>query len=178
MLKDYISTTENSKKLFDKAKKVLPAGVSYFIRFFEPYPFYVDWAKGSKIKDIDGNKYIDFWLGHYSHILGHSPLKIINAVKKQIDHGTHYGVCHELEVTMANQIIKMVPSAQMVRFTNSGTEAAMYSIRLARTYTGNDKIVKFEGGWHGGYDACNIDCILCFYIWRDYAGNRNAGCHS
>ncbi|UCH31376.1 MAG: glutamate-1-semialdehyde 2,1-aminomutase [Candidatus Bathyarchaeota archaeon] len=156
MLKDYISKTTQSKRLYKRAKLVLPAGVSYFIRYFAPYPFYINWAKGSKIKDIDGNMYVDFWMGHYTHILGHSPSNIIRAIKKQIEHGTHYGICHELEIALAEQIVKMVPSAEMVRFSNSGTEAAMYATRLARSYTGKNKIVKFEGGWHGGYDPLHI----------------------
>jgi glutamate-1-semialdehyde 2,1-aminomutase len=153
MRQDYASRTSKSKRLYDRAKHVLPAGVSYFIRFFEPYPFYVDWAKGSKIRDVDGNVYIDFWMGHYTHILGHSPSNVVEAVKRQVEHGTHYGVCHELEVSFAEQVVKMVPSAQMVRFCNSGTEAAMYATRLARAFTGRSTVVKFGGGWHGGYDA-------------------------
>jgi glutamate-1-semialdehyde 2,1-aminomutase len=153
LLKHYISKTSKSRKLYNKAKKLLPAGVSYFIRHFEPYPFYAKAARGSKIVDIDGNEYIDFWIGHYSLILGHSPPEVVKAVKDQIGKGFHYGISHELEVAMAEQIVKMVPSAKMVRFTNSGTEAAMYATRLARTYTGKEKIVKVEGGWHGGYDA-------------------------
>ncbi|MCK4477403.1 aspartate aminotransferase family protein [Candidatus Bathyarchaeota archaeon] len=156
MQKDYASKTVKSKQLHERAKHVLPAGVSYFIRYFEPYPFYVDWAKGSKIRDIDGNIYIDFWMGHYTHILGHNPSNIKEAVKAQIERGTHYGVCHELEIAMAEQVVKMVPSAQMVRFCSSGTEAAIYATRLARSYTGKSKIIKFEGGWHGGYDALHL----------------------
>jgi glutamate-1-semialdehyde 2,1-aminomutase len=153
MVQDYAARTAKSKQLYERAKHVLPAGVSYFIRFFEPYPFYVDWAKGSQIRDVDGNNYIDFWMGHYTHILGHSPSNVVEAVKRQVEHGTHYGVCHELEVAFAEQIAKMVPCAQMVRFCNSGTEAAMYAIRLARAFTGRNTIVKFRGGWHGGYEA-------------------------
>ena len=139
-----------------KAKRVLPSGVSYFLRYFDPYPFYTATAKGSKIVDVDGNNYIDFWLGHYALILGHSPPEIVNAVRQQIGNGTHYGTCHELEITMAEQVVKMIPSAEMIRFTNSGTEAAMYATRLARTYTNREKIAKVEGGWHGGYDALHI----------------------
>lgn len=150
---NYLSRTIRSKSLYERAKKVFPAGVSYFIRYFEPYPFYVDWAKGCKIRDVDGNVYVDFWMGHYTHILGHSPPNIVEAVKRQVEHGTHYGVCHELEVAFAEQVAKMVPCAEMVRFCNSGTEAAMYATRLARAYTGKSKVVKFGGGWHGGYDA-------------------------
>lgn len=153
LLEHYISKTSKSRKLYGKAKKFLPAGVSYFIRHFEPYPFYTKEAKGSKIVDIDGNEYIDFWMGHYSLIFGHSPPEVVKAVREQIERGFHYGTSHELEVAMAEQIVKMVPSAKMVRFTNSGTEAAMYATRLARTYTDREKIVKVEGCWHGGYDA-------------------------
>lgn len=146
----------NSKQLYERARKVLPAGVSYFIRYFEPYPFYVNWAKGSKLRDVDGNVYTDFWMGHYTHILGHSPSNIVDVVAKQIEHGTHYGVCHEVEVALAEQVVKMLPCAQMVRFSNSGTEAAMYVSRLARSFAKKPKIVKFQGGWHGGYDALHV----------------------
>jgi len=156
MFDDYISKTPTSKSLHERARKVLPAGVSYGIRFFEPYPFYTAKAKGSKLYDVDGNEYIDFWLGHTALILGHSPPAIIKAVKKQLEEGTHYGTSHELEIALAEQIAKMVPNAQMTRFTNSGTEANMYVTRLARAYTGKKKIAKFEGGWHGGYDALHV----------------------
>lgn len=156
MLKRYLAKTRKSKLLYEKAKQVFPAGVSYFVRHMEPYPFYTVKAKGSRIVDVDGNEYIDFWMGHYTLILGHSPPKIMREVKKQIDIGTHYGTCHEKEVALAKHVVKMVPSAEMVRFTNSGTEAFMYAVRLARTYTKRRKIAKFEGGWHGGYDALHV----------------------
>jgi glutamate-1-semialdehyde 2,1-aminomutase len=156
MFEDYISKTQKSKAIYERAKRVLPAGVSYAIRYFEPYPFYVAKAKGSKLYDVDGNTYIDFWLGHTALILGHSPPAIVKAVKRQIENGTHYGVAHELEIALAEQVAKMIPSAKMIRFTNSGTEANMYAIRLARAYTGRNKIAKFEGGWHGGYDALHV----------------------
>lgn len=152
----YESKTPRSKRLYERAKKVLPAGVSYFIRYFEPYPFYVTRACGSKIYDVDGNEFIDFWMGHYTHILGHNPVPIREAVKKQLEQGIHLGVCHELEVALAEQVVRMVPSAEMVRFTNSGTEASMYATRLSRAYTGRSKVVKFEGCWHGGYDALQV----------------------
>lgn len=134
----------------------MPAGVSYAIRYFEPYPFYTAKAKGSKLYDVDGNEYIDFWLGHTALILGHSPPAVVKAVKKQIEKGTHYGTAHELEIALAEQVAKMIPTAEMVRFTNSGTEANMYAVRLARAYTGRNKIAKFESGWHGGYDALQV----------------------
>ncbi|MDI6905220.1 MAG: glutamate-1-semialdehyde 2,1-aminomutase [Candidatus Bathyarchaeia archaeon] len=156
MFDPYISKTQSSKDLYERAKKFLPAGVSYAIRYFEPYPFYTVRARGSKLYDVDGNEYIDFWLGHTALILGHSPPAVMNAVKKQIEIGTHFGTSHELEIELAEQVAKMVPSAEMIRFTNSGTEANMYAARLARAYTGRNKIVKFEGGWHGGYDALHV----------------------
>jgi len=152
----YLAKTQKSKQLHERAKRVFPAGVSYFIRLMEPYPFYTKKAEGSKLIDADGNEYIDFWIGHYTLILGHSPPNIIRKVKRQIENGTHYGTCHELEIALAEQVVKMVPSAEMVRFTNSGTEAIMYTTRLARSYTKREKIAKFEGGWHGGYDALHV----------------------
>jgi len=148
--------TTKSQKLYERARRVLPAGASYFLRFYEPYPFYTEHARGSKLYDVDGNEYIDFWMGHYALILGHSPPKVMREVKRQLNKGTHYGTAHELEIALAEQVTKMVPSARMVRFANSGTEAAMYATRLARTVTQRDRIGKFEGGWHGGYDALHI----------------------
>ena len=156
MTKEYVSRTSKSKDLYERAKKVLPGGVSYAIRYFEPYPFYTAKARGSRLYDVDGNEYIDFWLGHTALILGHSPPIVVDAVRKQLENGTQYGTSHELEIALAEQVVKMVPSAQMVRFTNSGTEANMYATRLARAYAGKEKIAKFEGGWHGGYDALHV----------------------
>lgn len=153
---DYVSKTPKSKALYERARRTLPAGVTYGIRYFEPYPFYAARAKGSRLWDVDGNEYIDFWLGHTALILGHSPKEVVREVKEQVENGTQYGVSNELEVALAEQTVKMVPCAEMIRFTNSGTEANMYAIRLARAYTGRNKIAKFEGGWHGGYDALHV----------------------
>jgi len=155
-MSSYVSKTPNSRILYERAKNVLPAGVSYGVRYFEPYPFYTARAKGSKLYDVDGNEYVDFWLGHTALILGHGNPAVTKAVRKQLEKGTHYGTCHELEIELAEQIVRMVPNAKMIRFTNSGTEANMYATRLARAYTGKDKIAKFEGGWHGGYDALQV----------------------
>jgi glutamate-1-semialdehyde 2,1-aminomutase len=164
MSEEYVAKTRKSKALYERARKVLPAGVSYGIRYFEPYPFYTARAKGSKLYDVDGNEYIDFWLGHTALILGHSPPAIEKAVQNQLEKGTHYGTCHELEIELAEQVVRMVPSAEMVRFTNSGTEANMYSTRLARAFTGRSKIAKFAGGWHGGYDALHVGVRYPFGI--------------
>ena len=149
----YHLKTLRSETLYGRAKQVLPAGVSYFLRYIEPYPFYTARAKGNRLVDVDGNEYVDFWMGHYALILGHSPPRVMRQVKRQLDNGTHFGTAHELEIALAEQVAKMVPSAEMIRFANSGTEAAMYAARLTRAVTDRNKIAKFEGGWHGGYDA-------------------------
>jgi glutamate-1-semialdehyde 2,1-aminomutase len=162
MVGHYVSKTPKSRALYERARKVLPAGVSYGIRYYEPYPFYVARAKGSKIYDVDGNEYVDFWLGHTTHILGHGPPAVVKAIQNQLDKGTHYGTCHELEIKLAEQVVKMVPSAEMIRFTNSGTEANMYATRLARAFSRTDRIAKFEGGWHGGYDALHVSVKFPF----------------
>jgi len=164
MFDSYVSKTQKSKVLYERARKFLPAGVSYAIRHFEPYPFYTARAKGSRLYDVDENEYADFWLGHTALILGHSPSVVVEAVKRQLENGTHYGTSHELEIQLAEQIVKMVSCAQMVRFTNSGTEANMYATRLARAYTGRSKIAKFEGGWHGGYDSLHTSVKYPFDI--------------
>jgi glutamate-1-semialdehyde 2,1-aminomutase len=169
MSREYISKTPKSKVLFERAEKVLPAGVSYGIRYFEPYPFYTIKAKGSKLYDVDGNEYVDFWLGHSALILGHSPPAIVKAVQEQLENGTQYGTSHELEIELAEKVAEIVPNAQMIRFTNSGTEANMYATRLARAYTGRDKIAKFEGGWHGGYDALHVG-VKCPFDIPESAG--------
>ncbi len=164
MSSGYAARTSKSRMLYERAKRVLPAGVSYGIRFFEPYPFYTTRAQGSKLYDVDGNEYVDFWLGHTAHILGHGHPKVLDAVKNQIERGTHFGTAHEGEVLLAEQVAKMVRSAEMTRFANSGTEGNMYAARLARAYTKKRKIGKFEGGWHGGYDALHVGVKYPFNV--------------
>jgi glutamate-1-semialdehyde 2,1-aminomutase len=168
-LPSYIERTPKSRELFERAKKVLPAGVSYGIRAIPPYPFYVDHAEGVKVHDVDGNVYTDYWVGHGALIMGHSPKPVVEAVQKQLPLGTHYGFSHEHEIELAERIVKYVPSAEMVRFTSSGTEANMYGIRLARAYTDRVKLLKIEGGWHGGYDS------LQAYVSKPFGRPESAG---
>ncbi len=156
LLSMYKDKTAKSRELYEKARNRLPMGVTYHIRFFEPYPFYVVEAKGSRVRDVDGNEYTDYWMGHGALILGHANEKVLDKVKELIDKGTHWGFEHEYALKLAEKIIRHVPSIEMIRFTNSGTEANMYAIRLARAYTGRKKVVKFEGGWHGGYDQLHV----------------------
>ena len=156
VLSKYVELTRRSGKLYRKGIEVFPQGVSYSIRYFDPYPIYVHKAHGCKLWDVDGNEYTDYWLGHGALILGHTSRPIINAVKEQLERGTHFGFCHELEIEFAKTIMKHLPSVEMIRFTNSGTEANMYATRLARAYTRRKFIVKVLGGWHGSYDALHV----------------------
>lgn len=152
-MKDFLETYQNktplSKKLFNRAKDVMPGGISHNIHFFPPYPFFLKGAKGSRIWDVDGNEYIDLWMGHYTHILGHHPDVIIKAIEEQLEEGIHWGIVFEKQVILAELIKELIPSAEMVRFCCSGTEATMYAVRLARAYTGKSMILKVAGGWHG-----------------------------
>lgn len=148
--------TRRSREIFERAKKVFPAGVSYRIRSIEPYPFYVSKSSGSKVTDVDGNTYTDYWCGHFALILGHAPPDVVRAVIEQSEKGFHYGIAHEMELKLAEQICKMIPSAELLRFCGSGTEANMFATRLARTYTRRSKIGKFEGNWHGAYDPLHV----------------------
>ena len=156
LISEYKARTPKSAELYKRARNVLPGGVTYHIRYFEPYPFYVSHAKGSHIWDIDGNEYIDYWIGHGALILGHANDLVMDKVREILDKGSHWGYEHEYAVRLAEKIVNHVPTIESLRFTNSGTEANMYAIRLARAYTGRKKIVKFEGGWHGGYDSLHI----------------------
>jgi glutamate-1-semialdehyde 2,1-aminomutase len=155
---EFVGKTAKSRELYHRAQQVLPAGVSYKIRMLEPYPFYVDSAHGSKVVDVDGNTYTDYWCTHFSMILGHSHPRIKEALEKQLDKGWNFGLEHELGARHAELVKRLVPSAEMIRYANSGTEANMYATRLVRTFTKRALIGKFEGGWHGGYDA--LHCAI------------------
>ena len=141
-----------SEELFNESKKYFPGGVNSPVRAFKPYPFFVKSAGGSKITDEDGKTYIDHCLAYGPLILGHADPKVVREVSNQLTIGTAYGAPTENEITLAKEVIDRIPSAEMVRFCNSGTEATMSAIRLARGFTGRDKIVKFEGAYHGAHD--------------------------
>lgn len=149
----YVRKTPGSKKLHEKAVKLIPGGVSHAIRFFPPYPLYTVKAKGSRIWDVDGNVYTDYWMGHMALILGHSPEPVLEFVRSQIEQGTHLGTVNPYALELAEAIKRNVPCAEMVKIGCSGTEATMYAVRLARAYTGRRVVVKAEGGWHGGNPA-------------------------
>ncbi|MCC7563593.1 MAG: glutamate-1-semialdehyde 2,1-aminomutase [Methanobacterium sp.] len=141
-----------SEELFTDAKNYLPGGVDSPVRAFKPYPFFALRGEGSRIFDVDGNSYIDYCLAYGPLVLGHAYPTVVNTVKEQLFNGSAYGVPTENEIKLAKEVIKRIPCAEMVRFVNSGTEATMSAIRLARAVTGKKKIVKFEGAYHGAHD--------------------------
>ena len=145
----YENKTSKSKKLYDRSLKVFPGGINHNIRFFEPYPFFTKAAKGKYLYDVDGNKYTDFWMGHWALILGHSPEPVVKALSEQIENGTLYGTTNDISVELAEVIQKLMPRAESMRFSNTGTEATMYAVRMARAKTGRRVIAKVMGGWHG-----------------------------
>lgn len=149
----YPMSTEKSRKLFEEAKKLLPGGVSSPVRAIKPYPFYTKRANGSKITDIDDNEYIDYVMGYGPLLLGHNHPVIREAVTRQLADGWLYGTPSELEVTLAKEITRLYASIDMVRFVSTGTEATMGALRAARGFTGKNKFIKIEGGFHGAHEA-------------------------
>lgn len=148
--------TNISESLFERAVNVIPGGVNSPVRAFNSVggkPRFINKAKGAYIYDEDGNKYIDYIGSWGPMIIGHNDDRVIEAVKKQMENGLSYGAATKLEVEMAELITEIVPCVEMIRMVNSGTEAVMSAIRLARGFTGRDKIVKFEGCYHGHADA-------------------------
>jgi glutamate-1-semialdehyde 2,1-aminomutase len=151
-----MKTFAKSEKLFQEAQLYLPGGVDSPVRAFKSVggtpPFIVK-GKGSKITDADGNEYIDYVCSWGPLILGHAPAGVISAIQKIAEQGTSFGAPTELEITLAKMVSKAVPSMEMLRFVSSGTEATMSAIRLARGFTGRDKIIKFAGCYHGHSDG-------------------------
>jgi len=141
-----------SEELFKESKKFLPGGVDSPVRAYKPYPFFAEYAKGSKIVDVDGKSYLDYCLAYGPMVLGHANQDVMAEVITQIKKGSAYGVPTENEIELAKLVVKKVPCAEMVRFVNSGTEATMSAIRLARAATNRKKIIKFEGAYHGAHD--------------------------
>lgn len=148
-LRRYESKTAKSRRLFSRAQKLFPGGISHNIRFFEPHPFFATGAKGKQLRDADGNRYTDYWMGHWALILGHSPAPVAGALARQVKNGTLYGIANDASVELAEAIQKIMPAAESMRFCSTGSEATMYAVRLARAKTGRPAIAKAIGGWHG-----------------------------
>jgi len=152
-LKDNISkykkNTKKSAKLFDLSKKYHVDGVSHNIRFFEPYPFVTKSGKGKFLNDVDSNKYVDYWMGHWALIMGHSPALVRKDLQKQLNSSWMHGTVNEATIRLSDILQKTIPVAEKIRYVVSGTEATMYAVRIARSITGRKTIAKIDGGWHG-----------------------------
>src|SRR5438552_989994 len=148
----YAESNPMSRKLFDEAVTCLAGGVVHEGRYAAPFPIYVDRAKGSRKWDVDGHEYIDYSMGSASLLLGHAHPAVVAAIAEQAPKGTFYANCTPLEVEWAGLVQQLIPSAELVRFVGSGTEATLLAIRVARAYTGKSKILRFEGHYHGWHD--------------------------
>ena len=142
----------SSKNLFARAKKIIPSGINSPVRYYDPYPFFVKKAQGSKMWDVDGKNYIDYCNAYGALLLGHGRKEIISDVKQQLEKGTLYCAPTEIEVDLSELISRNFPSMEKIRLVNTGSEATMTAIRLARGFTKKKKIIKFEGCYHGAHD--------------------------
>lgn len=145
----YKKKTHNSRKLYNDSVKIFPGGISHNIRFFRPYPFFVNKATNKHLIDVDGNRYVDYWMGHWALILGHSPNVVVKKLDRQIRQGTLYGTANDISIKLGETIKKSIPISELLRFCTTGSEATMYAIRIARAVTKKRIICKTIGGWHG-----------------------------
>lgn len=153
----YQETTPKSKQLFERATRSLPGGNSRTTIYFQPYPIYFDYGKGCHIYDVDGNERLDFINNYTSLILGHAHPRVVEAVQRQVGRLTSVAAPTELEIELAEAIKERLSGIDVIRFTNSGTEATMLAIRAARAFTGREKIAKFDGGYHGTHDYAAVN---------------------
>jgi glutamate-1-semialdehyde 2,1-aminomutase len=153
LLLAYRASHPKSLALWERACRAIPGGITHDIRHLTPFPVYVERAAGALKWDVDGHEYVDYWMGHGALILGHCYPAVLSAVQAAAARGTHLGACHELEVRWAEWVTRLVPSAELVRFTMSGTEATHLALRLARAHTGRPRVVKFHGHFHGWHDG-------------------------
>ena len=141
-----------SETLFERAKLRIPGGVNSPVRSYDPYPLFISSGKGSRIVTCDHHTLLDYCMGYGAVLLGHAYPEVIDLIKLQLDKGTLYCMPTEQEVELAELLCKTIPNTEMVRIMNTGSEATMHAIRLARSFTSKKKIVKFDGGYHGSYD--------------------------
>jgi glutamate-1-semialdehyde 2,1-aminomutase len=148
----YALRRKKSAGYFERAAHVLAGKVGHDLRYFQPVPLYVERGKGGRKWDVDGNEYVDFLLGNGALLLGHAVPEVLEAITRAAAQGTHFGNDHPLQIEWAELVQRMVPSAERVRFVNSGSEATLLALRVARAYTRRNKILRFEGHFHGWYD--------------------------
>jgi len=152
----YRRTTPGSRALHERAVRAMPGGTTRTTTYFDPYPLYIDRGEGCRTWDVDGAERIDM-LGNYTAlILGHAHPKVVEAVQRQVARGTAFAAANPVEVELAELLCERVPSLDLVRFCNSGTEATMFAMRLARAFTGRPKIARIEGGYHGTHDHAEV----------------------
>ena len=152
----FISKTPKSKELQERARSFMPGGSSRGTAYYDPYPAFIDRGLGNHVFDVDGNRYIDYMINATSLIMGHAHPLIVDAINRQAAKGTAYSGPSELQIVMAEMLCKRIPSMDSVRFANSGTEATLNTIRVARAFTGKHKIAKFEGGYHGSHEYVSV----------------------
>ncbi len=155
-LERYLETTAESKAAWEEAKRYLPGGDSRNSIFWPPYPIFVEEASGAHVVDADGADRLDFIGTMTTLILGHSPEPVVEAVRQQLEQGVVYNAPNRHQVRLARLLCQRIPSLELVRFTNSGTEATLNTIRAARAFTGRSLIAKAEGGYHGSHDAVSV----------------------
>ncbi len=154
-----IKRTQKSHQAYEKAKKIIPAGVVSRGRLYPPYPFFVKRANGCRIIDYDDNEYIDCATSYGAAILGHCPPVVVEAITKAVKIGQNFCMPHELTYRLAQLVVQAIPGAEKVTFCNSGTEATLHAIRIARAFSGKDMIAKFEGGYHGDHDYVLVNAF-------------------
>ena len=152
ILETFEALHPTSKSMAARAASVFPSGVTHDARAFEPFPIYVERGEGGRKWDVDGNEFVDYIGGHGALLLGHNRPEVMDAVRGALERGTHFGSSHDLEIAWGEQVLKMVPAGERVRFTSSGTEATMMALRLARAYTGRERVVKLVDHFHGWHD--------------------------
>jgi glutamate-1-semialdehyde 2,1-aminomutase len=153
---EIMAKSPKSLSIWHANRTVMPAGVGSLFRLADPFPMVIKRAKGARVWDADDNEYLDFMLGFSTMILGNAPDEVQEAIREALPDGTSYGQCHEHEYAFAKLFCEMVPGVEKVTFCNSGTEATMYALRLARAATGRPLVAKFEGGYHGTHDLLAV----------------------
>jgi glutamate-1-semialdehyde 2,1-aminomutase len=153
IIEAYVRLHPRSAALYEESLQVFPSGVTHDVRYVTPFPIYVERAQGSHKWDADGHDYIDYVMGHGALFMGHAHPLITQAIVEQAQKGTHFGANHERELEWGRRVKQLVPCAEEVRFTSSGTEATLMAIRLARAHTGRDRLLKFDDHFHGWHDA-------------------------
>src|SRR5215208_3618097 len=148
----YRAATPGSAERAQRAADLFPSGITHDSRYIEPYGLYVTRAKGPRKWDVDGRCYVDYFGGHGALLLGHCHPEVMAAVHAQLERGTHFGASHELEIEWAERVKALIPTAERVRFTSSGTEATLMAVRLARAFTGKSKLIRFNYHFHGWHD--------------------------